>query len=270
MSPVTPPTLRSKGAHPDAVHLARGWLDAVSIHRHDPRLDVHPDASHPFDLVLFDMDGTLTDGLSSWELVHQAFGVDNEANWLRYREGEITDEEFVRSDIELWHADEDERVHVDDVKRALARIEYLKGARDVITALRERGIATCILSGGIDLMAHDVAEDLGIDMYIANGLWLTDTGHLQGEGLCYVKIRDKATPTRELLRRLGVRPERVASVGNSEYDVGMFRETGLGIAVNPADPVVTREADVVLEGKDLTGALPFFLGDRSNPRRQQS
>jgi HAD superfamily PSPase-like hydrolase len=205
------------------------------------------------ELVLLDMDGTLVDA-SSWELVHEAFGTSNRANWERYQRGELDDVEFMRSDIALWHVGGD-RKHVRDVEAALERAPLMPGARELAAGLRSRGIATCVLSGGIDLLARRVCDELGLDMFVANGLRLLESGHLSGEGLVYVEIRDKARVTRDVLARLRVARERTAAVGNSMYDVGMFRECGFGIAVNPSDPVVRRHARHVVEGKDLRGVL---------------
>lgn len=254
------PTPTHRSATADAASLADGWLQVVSTHRHAPREDV--DRSKPgLELVLLDMDGTLVDG-SSWEMVHAAFGTSNEHNWQRYQRGELDDDEFMRSDIALWHPRPDaDRKHVRDVEAALAGARYLPGAHELARGLRERGIATCVLSGGIDLLARRVCEELGLDMYVANGLRLLESGHLHGDGLVYVEIRDKARVTREILKRLGVPKERTAAVGNSMYDVGMFREAGFGVAVNPSDAWVRRAARHVVEGKDLRDVLPLLVSE---------
>ena len=54
------------------------------------------------ELVVFDMDGVLVDFDSSWMMVHRAFGTDNEESFQRYIRGEISFEEFMRSDIGKW------------------------------------------------------------------------------------------------------------------------------------------------------------------------
>lgn len=248
------PTHRSAKADP--LSLADGWLQVVSTRHRDPREDV--DQSLPgLELVLLDMDGTLVHG-STWEVLHEHYGVSNETNWLRYQRGEMDDHEFIRSDIALWRLHE-RPIHVDEIDKILhERTRVMEGAKELVDALRAKGIATCIVSGGLDLLAHRVCEELGIDMYVANGLRLHETGHLSGEGVVFIEIKDKGRTSREILKRLGVPRERAAAVGNSAYDVPMFREVGFGVAFNPSDHWVRRHARHVVEGTDMRKVVPIF------------
>lgn len=250
------PTSTHRSARADPVSLADGWLQVVSTHHADPREDVDRE-KEGLELVLLDMDGTLVHG-STWEVLHDHYGVSNETNWVRYQRGELDDHEFIRSDIALWRLHE-RPIHVDEIERILhERTRVMDGARDLVDALRSRGVATCIVSGGLDLLARHVCLDLGIDMFVANGLRLVESGHLSGEGVVFVEIKDKGRTTREILKKLGVPRERAAAVGNSAYDVPMFREVGFGVAFNPSDHWVRRNARHVVEGTDLRDVLPLF------------
>ena len=237
--------------------LAQGWLQVVSTHHRDPRDDV--DRSKPgLELVLLDMDGTLVHG-STWEVLHEHYGVSNETNWLRYQRGELDDHAFIESDIALWRVDE-RPIHVDEIDHILHKhTRIMDGAKELVAALRERRIATCIVSGGLDLLARRVCQELGIDMYVANGLRLKESGHISGQGLVFIEIKDKGRTTREILKRLGVPRERTAAVGNSAYDVPMFRESGFGVAFNPSDHWVRRMARHVVEGQDMRKVIPCLL-----------
>ena len=49
--------------------------------------------------VIFDCDGVLVDSVSSWRTLHDHFGTDNSDELARFIAGEISDVEFMRSDI---------------------------------------------------------------------------------------------------------------------------------------------------------------------------
>ena len=53
-------------------------------------------------VVVFDCDGVLVDSVSSWKTLHDHFGTDNSHNLTRFINGELTDVEFMRSDIQMW------------------------------------------------------------------------------------------------------------------------------------------------------------------------
>lgn len=245
----------------DVLPLTPPWLNVVDAHRRSPLTEIDPAHRAPFDLVLFDMDGTVVDEKSSWEWLHEHFGVSNEKNWARYQAGEISDEEFMASDIALWCVD-GRRIHRDEVEAILRKAPIMPGTRELVTELKRAGVATAIMSGGLDVLARRVCLETGIDMYVANGLVTDPDGWIAGQGICVVEIRDKGRPTRDLLRLLGVAPERAAAVGNSIWDSTMFREVGFSIAFNPFPDGVAETADVVIHEKDMRLCAPHLLGRR--------
>ncbi len=237
----------------DHAHLAPGFTEDA--------LRIRPDPSRPYDVVLLDMDGTLVDERSSWEWVHHHFGVSNRTNWERYERGEIDDLEFTRSDIALWTGDGP--VHIDDVRDCLHEAALMPGTHALLEALHDAGVLPVIVSGGLDVLAHRVARELDIPLVAANGVEVGADGYLTGEPRIHVPIRDKTTPSRAILKALGVPGSRAAAVGNSRYDAGMFRVCDLGIAFYPLDDEVRAAADVVIEGKDLAACIPHLLPHRT-------
>lgn len=223
-------------------------------------LHIEPDPERRYDVVLLDMDGTLVDERSSWEWVHHHFGVSNRTNWLKYEQGEIDDEEFTRSDIALWT--EEGQVHIDDVRSSLHKAPLMPGTRTLVEALHGAGSLPVIVSGGLDVLAHRVAQTLDIPLVAANGVEVEEDGYLNGNPRIHVPIRDKTTPSRAILDALEVPGARAAAVGNSRYDEGMFRVCDLGIAFYPLDDDVRAAADVVIEEKDLARCIPHLLPDQ--------
>ncbi len=205
-------------------------------------------------LVVFDMDGVLADVESSWVHVHRHFGVNNDHSLYAYLRGEIDDLEFIRRDIGLWKA-KDPTVDRPAISRILARVPTMPGARETMARLREMGARSAIVSAGIDLLAERLAEELGMDAQVANGLRHDSAGRLTGEGVLRVRLMDKGDAVADMIERFGAAKEDVVAVGNSRYDVSMFRMAGKGIAFRPMDDEVGRSARAVVSQKDLTGIL---------------
>jgi len=205
-------------------------------------------------LVALDMDGTLVDVESSWAAIHHHFQ-DHNADGLReFLAGRIDDHEFIRTDIRIWwrHAPD---LSVEDLERILAPVPLMPGAHELVDGVHALGARTVILSGGIDLLAHRIARELGIDLVLANGFRVTSDGRLTGEGIVRVPINGKEKVLEGLQHQLGIAPRETASIGNSEIDVGMFRRSRVGVAFLPADDVVRAAAAHVITERNLGRAL---------------
>lgn len=203
---------------------------------------------------MFDMDGVLADVESSWVYVHRSFGVNNDHSLYAYLRGEITDLEFIRRDIDLWRKKKPD-VGLRDIERVLSEVPLMPGAEETVERLKDRGVKTAIVSAGIDLLAEKIAGKLGMDLHMANGMMTDASGRLTGEGILKVRLADKGDAVDTAAKTLGVEHKDIASVGNSKYDVSMFRRSALGIAFCPEDDDVRSEADVVIDRKDLREIL---------------
>jgi len=214
-------------------------------------------------LVAIDMDGTLVDVASSWAAIHHHFQ-DHNADGLReFLAGRIDDHEFIRTDVRIWHRHAPD-LTVGDLEAILDRVPLMPGAAALISGLKANGVHTAIISGGIDLLAHRIARQLGIDLVLANGFRVTDAGRLTGEGIVRVPIWGKEGVLAGLQHHLGIPVEATASVGNSEIDVGMFRRSRVGVAFLPEDEPVRRGATHIVTEKDL-GRVLETLRDFPDP-----
>lgn len=205
-------------------------------------------------LVVFDMDGVLADAESSWVHVHKCFGVNNDHSLRAYLQGEIDDLEFIRRDIALWR-EKEPGVTAARIKILLSDVPLMNGAEKALEELKSRGVRTAIVSAGIDLLADMIAERIPIDIRLANGMKTDERGTLTGEGILRVKLTEKGEAVSRIARRFRLDREEVAAVGNSRYDVSMFKASGRGIAFNPEDEDVRKQASAVVEEKDLTKIL---------------
>lgn len=205
-------------------------------------------------IVVFDMDGVLVDVKSSWQFIHEAFGADNSENVKRYVEGKMTYEELMRRDIALWG-----RVHVNRIKEILSAVPVMAGATETFSRLRKVGMRTAVISAGVSVLADRLQAILGLDYVYANRVLTDQKGFLTGEGEESVCLLDKLSVLRKLAAEERVRLRECVVIGDSIYDVPMFREAGLSIAFNTNDVRVRKAACVVVEEKNLREILPYVI-----------
>ncbi|RDV84078.1 HAD family hydrolase [Ammonifex thiophilus] len=200
--------------------------------------------------VIFDLDGTLTPVTSIWQYIHECLGT-WETHGRKHLEdfltGRINYEEFARRDVGAWRG-----VPKSYLEELVSRIPYRKGAKELVAALKERGVRTFLLSSGLDLLASRVAEELGFDCWVANGLGFTQ-GRVDGRVFIRVPWHGKPQHVPDFCSRFGLRPEELAAVGDSCGDVPLFSRVGLAVAVS-APPEVREQAHIQVE--DLQALLP--------------
>ncbi len=223
-----------------------------------------PSPDVPVELVCFDMDGVLIDVGSSWVMVHRHYGVENQAGLQSYLRGEFDDQEFIRRDAALWLAKQP-LLRRSDFRRIFQEPPFMDGVVETVETLHAEGIECAIVSGGVDVMAENVAARLGIAHVAANGFVYDDDGHLTGEGVVKTPLNDKALPVLEFAREMGYSLDRILSIGNSMPDVSMFEVTGRSIAFHPEDDYTREHATWILEDGPLTQMLPLVLEPGKHP-----
>jgi phosphoserine phosphatase len=209
------------------------------------------------ELVVFDMDGVLTDTISSWKYIHDYFGGSNARSVDEYLKGKIDDMEFIKRDVALWK-ENGKPIKKEKLVDILSDVPLMNGAKKCMTFLRSKGVKTAIVSAGLDILAQRVAKDLGIDYVFANGIKSDERGFVTGEGLLNVRLMYKDEAVERLAAQSKISHDKIVAVGNSCFDIPMFEICGAGIAFNPEDECVRESADFVVEGKDLSKLISVF------------
>ncbi len=187
----------------------------------------------PCRCVVFDCDGVLVDSVSSWKTLHDGFGTDNSKNLSRFIAGELTDVEFMRSDIAMWKAIQDP-IHKDELFRLYSGIALMKGARETVQELQDAGIYVAIVSAGVDLFVSSIAAMLKVDDWIANGFEFDDEGYLSDDGVCRLHASGKGDVIHRLMKMHGFSADEIVSVGDSEMDLSMMIPGSHFIGFNPS------------------------------------
>ena len=211
--------------------------------------------------VVFDCDGVLVDAVSSWRTLHDHFGTDNSLHLQRFIRGEITDVEFMRSDIQMWKAVQDP-IYRDELFRAYSGVKLMDGAREVVGELQSNGVFVAIVSAGVDLFVSSIAAMLKVDDWIANGFVFNDDDSLSDAGVCRLHATGKGDVVHRLLQMNNLEVETCVSVGDSEMDLSMHVDGSRFIGFNPtrdSSIAAFNDADIdVVHGKDLRAILPFL------------
>ncbi|MFQ5815195.1 MAG: phosphoserine phosphatase SerB [Candidatus Hydrothermarchaeaceae archaeon] len=215
-------------------------------------------------LVVFDLDSTLIDGESLDEfgkLMKKKTEISKITN--KAMVGEISFEEALVKRTKLLKGLEMQKIH-----EAVSKIPLMKGAGETVSALKKRGIKVAVVSGGFDVVADRVKEELGLDYAVANEFVAKDgkvTGEVVGPMLeegAKGKILD------ELAKKAGIPLNECVAVGDGANDVSMLERAGLAIAFN-SKPVLDDKADVVIKKKDLREVLPPILNQDLEKLREE-
>lgn len=201
-------------------------------------------------LVVFDMDGVLTQHPSSWLYVHEKLGVSNEHNYSLYRERKITYDEFLASDVELWSS-RNGRISASEVVGILDEIPLSRNLTPSLESLRARGSVIAIVSAGISWLADRVNRAFNFDYVLSNSISTDKNGILQPRGTTRVDPLRKDLALLRLQSITGIGRENTISIGDSVQDIPMFRLSYFSIGLNPLDDEVSREASVSMRTSDL-------------------
>jgi len=210
------------------------------------------------------MDGVLVDSVSSWVLVHEHFGTNNEDGVRMFLDGLIDDEAFIMSDVVKWTRANGGPVHIDQVREVLLNAPYMDGVLETFGAMKEAGWQVFIVSGGIDILCQRILDDTGIDGFRTNRFLVDEQGYLTGEAEIGVFLRRKDLALESLLGELGVfvvegeKGTVDLAVGDTFIDTQLFRYATTGVAFNPRDDEVVDAAEHVIREKDLRLILPLI------------
>jgi phosphoserine phosphatase len=175
-------------------------------------------------LVAFDLDGTLTRGLTCMEAIADALGfADQMAAWEQSR----TEQELTVARLGMWeylkHGSSQ------DITAAIAGIPLAPGAADGIAALRAAGIRTVIVSLTLAQCAEYFAAHLGADAHIG-------TAPDGNGGFRHVFPANKPALLAQHARALGIPAQQVAAAGDSPGDIPMLRAARTSIYVGATLP----------------------------------
>jgi phosphoserine phosphatase len=211
------------------------------------------DMNHRFRLVIFDLDGTLTQERSIWEYIHKRLG-----KWFGFAEeyqkqflaGKISYEEFCDRDAQVWKG-----MKVEEVLDIAKTVPFHPGVDELIHYLKHEGLKLAMVSSGLSVLSNWVHQKYGFDYSVSNDL-LHEQGVLTGKTKIQVYYDKKAEWVKRILKEFGVRSEEVIAIGDSKGDMDMFQIVGFSIAFNSSCKDLERMATLCIPSPNLADIIP--------------
>lgn len=138
-----------------------------------------------------------------------------------------------------------------------SQIVVTKGVPELIAAVHENGGKVAVVSGGFHELLDQLASLLGIDHWRANRLEVENgllTGNVQGP---IIDAHAKAQALSEWAELEGFDLSHTVAIGDGANDLKMMEIAGLSIAFC-AKPVVSAQADIAIETRDMALVLPYL------------
>jgi phosphoserine phosphatase len=206
-----------------------------------------------YQLVVFDLDGTLTVERSIWEYIHRELGT-----WYGYAEnyqsqflqGKISYSRFCELDALVWKG-----MKVGQLRDIVRTVPFNPGIDELTSLLKEAGLKLALVSSGLSLLSQWVEEKYGFDYEVANHL-ICEHDVLTGEVEIQVHYDQKAAWVRTISDVFRVGDDEIIAIGDSVGDLEMFEMAGFSISFNSSSSELDRMADVVIKGNDLSHVIP--------------
>lgn len=227
-----------------------------------------------YKLAVFDYDGTLLRGESfdfSWEAVWQALGFSKKIQAdLRREYRQQTSADSSRANRVQAYRRWCDRACEHFKSRGLTRAQLkeicrplvlTRNCREALTVLRQSGVVTAIVSGGLDTFLEDTFPDFRdhFDFVFLNQLLFSPEGLLTGVCATEYDFQGKAEALDRISERIGCTADEAVFVGDHFNDEAVMLRADKAIAYPPKDTVVAGVVHRSVTEDDLLTIVPLVL-----------
>lgn len=218
--------------------------------------------SRRFDLVAFDVDGTLVHhpkDKTVWEVFNLKFTGSDDQNaerWDRYKAGTLSYADWVALDVEGWKSAGATR---ETLLGSLDDLTLVSGARETLAALKSQGTRLAVISGTLDLVLDALFPDHPFDEVYTNRLVFEPGGAISHWHATPFDMDGKGVALRAIALREDIPLERCAFVGDHANDLAAARLAGYSIAFNPKSAELEAAVSAVVRSRDLRDILPHLI-----------
>jgi phosphoserine phosphatase len=198
--------------------------------------------------IIFDIDGTIVRHISSWRYIHEKLKLWNEVAH-RYQDaflaGKIDYRRFCELDAAHWKGLPEKKI-----KEIFQGAPLAKNAAIYIKRLKRKGFKLIAISTGLQYLADRLKKELGFDYVVSNRL-IASRGILTGRVKINLEHGAKGEILKAIIKRFGLRPSQVISVGDSAGDIPLAKASGYSIAFNSSDEEFSKAVDYNCKTKDF-------------------
>ena len=201
-------------------------------------------------LAVFDFDSTLMDG-ETIDFFAEELGLGEEVSKITEAamSGELDFFESLQQRVGLLKG-----LEYSVVEKISHNLPYMKGAKETIAELKNRGMKVVCFSGGFRSATGYAKNILGYDADFSNVLHHKNqilTGLVGGDMMFNYSKGDMLVRLQALL---GIKESETLVCGDGANDLSMFAHAGKRVAFC-AREILKKEANIVIETKDLTQIL---------------
>jgi len=204
-------------------------------------------------LAVFDFDSTLMDG-ETIDFLAEPLGLKEKVASITEMamRGELDFFESLIMRVKLLEGLEEKKVN-----EICHNLPLMPGAKEIVNELKKREVRVICFSGGFRNATSYVKDLIGLDGDFSNVLHAKDgilTGLVGGEMMF---SHSKGDMLKRIQNILGVSEEDTMVVGDGANDLSMFKYAKTRVAFC-AKEVLKKEANIIIEEKDLTKILDFI------------
>ena len=204
-------------------------------------------------LAVFDFDSTLMDG-ETIDFLAEPLGLKEKVASITEMamRGELDFFESLIMRVKLLEGLEEKKVN-----EICHNLPLMPGAKEIVKELKNRGVKVVCFSGGFRNATTYVKDLIGLDADFSNVLHAKDgilTGLVGGEMMF---SHSKGDMLKRIQNILGISESETMVVGDGANDLSMFKHAKIKVAFC-AKEVLKKEANIVIEEKDLTKILDFI------------
>ena len=201
-------------------------------------------------LAVFDFDSTLMDG-ETIDFFAEELGIGEQVAHITEEamSGRLDFFESLQQRVGLLKG-----LDFSVVEKISHNLPYMKGARETIAELKNRGMTVVCFSGGFRTATMYAKDILGYDADFSNALHVKDgklTGLVGGDMMFNYSKGDMLVRLQSIL---GVSEAETLVCGDGANDLSMFAHAGTRVAFCGRD-ILKKEANIIVDEKDLTKIL---------------